>query len=437
MKRADNIIELFQNLNPIDFLTPEKKEFYVNLYQQEIEEIKVELLHGTQSNTTIYVSGQTGSGKTTALNFLPDDEINKHFVIEYFYANELLELDDIDIVDILLILCYELVGDSERLKLKLGKRIIEMGQQFRGELEKTIETSQSHETGTGADIRLGVSKFLNFFSAGVHADYRFNYEKRNVARQVLKPKLEDLLSLTNEIIDEYLSEKDPNNQKKLLIFLHDLNHMLNPESIRNLFIKNRYYLERLKAVKIVTIPVGLRALPMFQAEISFLGLKTKPNPMTSNSDDENQLIIHNKSLLKSIVEKRVTEGANLIDTDALNKAIDYSGGIVRQLIDILHHAARKAIANNSEQIYEHHVDDGMTGVRRKLTRSMIKKERIEMLDFIRRHHSSDTNNEDLFIEGTASNQIIVYKNQDLWYDVNPLIEDTVKSYATKLDEDND
>lgn len=440
MKRANNIIELFQNLNPIVFLTPEKKEFYVDLYPQDIKQIRVELLHDPQPNTTVYVSGQTGSGKTTALNFLPDSDIENKYIIEYFYSNQLLQLDDINIVDVLLMLCYKLAANSEKLTLKIGERITEMAQQLRGELEKTIQTSKAHNAGGGGSIELGIfPKFLSIFGhkSSLHADYRFNYEKRNVTRQVLSPKLEDLLALTNEIIDGYLSEKDPNNQKQLLIFLHDLNHIQDAKLIKELFIKNRYYLERLKAVKIITIPVGLRALPMFQAHINFLGLKTKQNPLTSGNEGENQAIEHNKNLLRTIIEKRISEEADLIEDKALDTAIEYSGGIVRQLIDILHQAARKVIANDGNYIYEHDVREGMKGVRRKLSRSLIKKERIEILDFIRQNYASNTNDEDLFIESAAANQVIVYKNDDFWYDINPLIQNTVKSHAAKLNEDND
>jgi len=446
MKRANNIIELFQNLSPIHFLTPDKEEFYVDLYPQDIKRIRVELLYDPQPNTTIYVSGQTGSGKTTALNFLPNNDIENKYIIEYFYSNQLLQLDDIDIVDVLLMLCYKLAGHSEKLTLKVGKRVTEMAQQLRSELEKTIQTSKTHNAGGGGDIEIGGDKevgifprFLNFFGHkfSLHADYRFNYEKRNIARQVLSPKLEDLLALTNEIIDAYLSEKDPNNQKQLLIFLHDLNHMQNAKIIKELFIKNRYYLERLKAVKIITIPVGLRALPMFQAHINFLGLKIKQNPLTPDNEEENQAIERNKNLLRAIIEKRISEAADLIEDKALDIAIEYSGGIVRQLIDILHQAARKVIANEGDYIYEHDVREGMTGVRRKLTRSLFKKERIEILDFIRQNYASNTNDENLFIESAAANQVVVYKNDDFWYDINPLIQNTVKSHAAKLNEDND
>lgn len=59
-----------------------------------------------------------------------------------------------------------------------------------------------------------------------------------------------------------------------------------------------------------------------------------------------------------------------------------------------------------------------------------------MLDFIRQKHSSNTQDEDMLIESAAANQIIVQKNDDIWYDINPLISNTVETYAANLTEND-
>jgi len=431
MEQDKDIKQFYKNLETIEYLTPDTNEFYVPLYERKIEKIRLKLLWGNVENKTIYVSGQTGSGKTTALNFLPNDEIHEQFVVEYFYANDVLELNNIDIVDILLMLCYRLVGDYEDLKLLLGERIIELGERLKGNLEKSIQTSKSHQGGLHMGILQQFSTiFGTQFNAG--ADYGFNREKKEVTRQVLRPQLKELLSLVNEIIQKYLDRKAPDTQKQLLIFFHDLNHMKNPVSIRGLFIDNLHYLESINAASIITIPVGLRALPLFSPEVTFLGLKTQKNPNTPENDTENQSIERNKNLLKAVIQKRIPAEKDLIEAKALDKAITYSGGIIRQLIDILLQATLEAKVNEDTYIYEHHVTNSLSNVREKLTRSLMLKGRIELLDFIRQNHSSDSGNEDLFIESAAANQIIEYRNDDIWYDINPLIENTVKTYAANL-----
>lgn len=225
MKRANNIIELFQNLNPAFFLKQEHTEFYVPLYEKEIGAIKVELINGLETYKTIYVSGQPGSGKTTALNFLPDESVHERFVIEYFYVQEVLGDGDIDVVDILLMLCYGLVRDNEELKLEIGKRIKNIGEQLRGELEISQESAKDNAASVEGGIGLSLPSFFRLFggNANVEANYKYNLETRNAVRRVLKPKLEDLLALLNEIIAKYLDNHTATN-KQLLLFMHDLNH---------------------------------------------------------------------------------------------------------------------------------------------------------------------------------------------------------------------
>ncbi len=432
MKEDESIVQFYKNLNPTQYLKPEDSQagFYVPLYEEEIEEIRLEVLLG-QPSETIYVSGQTGSGKTTALNFLPDKRIREQFIVEDFYANEVLQIDNVDIVDILMMLAFRMVRDYEDLKLKLGERILEIGEQLRGNLEKTEQTTKDES------MNLNVGLFAKFTAlvgqSNFGADYGFNQEKRKITRQVLKPQLEELISLVNEIIDRYMDKRVPKNDKKLLLFLHDLNHMIGAQHIKDLFINNRHYLEQIKAVKIITIPVGLRALPLFQPDIVFLGLKVKVNPNNPQSTD-NQKITNNQQLLKNIINKRIPNEADLIDEAVLDEAVNQSGGIVRQLVDILQRTCLKSMVDKENRIYENHLREGMGDVRRKLSRSIITKSHIQTLSLIQQKNIDyiDDDKLDLFIESAAINQIIVYKNDDIWYDINPLIENTVKTYAANL-----
>jgi len=186
MKRANNIIELFQNLNPIVFLKPEDTEFYVPLYEEEIGEIKVELLHGLGNYKTIYVSGQPGSGKTTALNFLPDTSVDEKFVIKRFYVKEVLGDNDIDIVDILLMLCYELIRNDEDLKLEMGERIKMIGEQLRDELKISEESTNENAASVEGKIGLSLPSFFRLFggNANVEANYKYNHETRNAVTEM-------------------------------------------------------------------------------------------------------------------------------------------------------------------------------------------------------------------------------------------------------------
>ena len=64
-----------------------------------------------------------------------------------------------------------------------------------------------------------------------------------------------------------------------------------------------------------------------------------------------------------------------------------------------------------------------------MSRAVISTNRINMLNTIRQENKPSTDNDELFINALISNQVIVYQNGVPWYDVNPIITDTVKKYS--------
>ncbi|MEN0048048.1 MAG: hypothetical protein AAF806_13395, partial [Bacteroidota bacterium] len=117
MKKAENIIELYRNLNPFKPLQPDAdKDQFINFYQNIIDDLRFQIIMGDIPQQTLYVTGQTGTGKTTALLFLPDDAINEQFEIINLMADDLFDLNDIDIIDILLRISFELIEGRESLQ---------------------------------------------------------------------------------------------------------------------------------------------------------------------------------------------------------------------------------------------------------------------------------------------------------------------------------
>jgi len=439
MKPASDLKTFYKNMSPTRFLTQNERDFYVNVYDQKIRELRLDLHTLETPNLTIYVSGQYGSGKTTALNFLPDDEINEDFEVILLMGSELFDLDDLEIVDILLMLSNQLVQEYDELKDIFRVRLERIAKSLQGRYEEVTEKQDGEESKKGMGVKgyfrtNPFSAFLSMFGAEVNAfgDYKLNYEKRRVVREVFIPSITDLLELTNEIIELFLDRRNPNRQKELLIIFHELNHIKNLKNIHRLFIRNRFYLEGIKARKVITVPVSLIPDPSFNAEVRFLGLKTQPSRLDKNpvsQDEANK----NCQSLKTIVRKRIATDTNILDEDALDRAVQESGGNIRQLVSILFFAARRVITLEGHSISKHHIPFGLTEMRRMLERSLVTSDKIELLDYIRRN-SVPAASEDLsiFMDCALANQILIYENSKYWYDLNPLIRETVSLYASRL-----
>ena len=202
-----------------------------------------------------------------------------------------------------------------------------------------------------------------------------------------------------------------------------------------LFVDNRSYLDGLRCKKIISVPVVLMTYGQFMEtrEVinDYIGLKLMPNPIVNGIDRTTQQTIEeNKNLLRKIVYKRIDPEVTLIDEEAIDYAIDHSGGVIRQFIKILSHAGRRVRRLKGEKISLNDVDYGADKVRQELEASLIGTEKIALLEEVRTTHKPSTKDRNLLIECLLANQILAFRNEPTWYSLNPLIEETVRIYAS-------
>jgi DNA polymerase III delta prime subunit len=163
----------------------------------------------------------------------------------------------------------------------------------------------------------------------------------------------------------------------------------------------------------------------------YIGLKLFPNPIINGIDRTTQQTIEgNVKLLKQIVYKRIDPEVELIDEEAIELAIEHSGGIIRQFIKILSHAGRRVRRLKGTKISVNDVDYGADKVRQELEASLIGTEKIALLEEVRTTHKPSTKDRNLLIECLLANQILAFRNEPTWYSINPLIEKTIEVYAS-------
>lgn len=441
---AKNINEFVNNLL-LGHLTTEEEHFYVPLYQDKLTEIRDRLIYDDLNYQTIYIMGQVGTGKTTALNFLPDQEINEKFEVVSLYATDLFDMNDIDIADVLLMIAHKLMKGHSILEKKFKSELERIQKKVEGTLseEKISQDGYKLEGGGGLGASIGnnpIGKFLGLLNAklNVFANIRMDKNSRLIVREVFNASPRDIFGLTNKIIEIY-NEKIVSKGKKLLLVINELDHVRNGDKIMKLFVDNRYYLDHLKCRKVISVPVVLMTFGEFKEtrEVTndYIGLKLTTNPIVefSNSNVLAQ-IEHNKVMLRQIALKRISEDVNLINTDALEVAIEKSGGILRQYIKILSHAGRRVRRSKGQKISLDDVEFGASRVRQELESSLIGAEKITLLEEVRLRHNPTSDNKDLLIECLLANQILAFKNEPTWYSLNPLLENTVKIYASTFAE---
>lgn len=438
---ARTLRELYNNLNPLEFLTKENRHFYVDVYGHIIAEIRKDLLWSDEPRQTIYITGQSGSGKTTALNFLPNDDIEAEFIVKRFDGNKLLDLTDVSVIDLFLMLAFELVEGNDELERIYLKKLSQMRGLHEGRLagETVSELKEMDEKGQGVKAGLGF-KFLDFINTGT--DFFYNYrnsrEQRDITRKVLTFKKHELRDLVNEVIERYLETMD-NENKRLLIVFNELDHIKDWPTIEELFLGgDRYLLEGLKCKKIISLPVILKIKPFKDKVIYFLGLKLSSNPNHPEQDIKEEVAEH-KEKLRQVIHARIAPEAELIQPKALDHAIKLSGGIIRQLVNILRFAILRA-GTEAVKISLNDVQNGAEAFRPVLRDSLVTPDKILLLEKFRSTHffmSDHQSDNELLTDLFLANQVILYENGDPWCDVNPLIREVVTTYAQRIKQDND
>jgi hypothetical protein len=432
MKRADNINELV-NVFTIDALNPEDhKEFHAPIYEEISEEIRQTLIFENELPfQTVYLSGQSGSGKTTVLNFLPNDEVQESLHAKKVYAHNLFanNLDEIDITHLLVQLAGSLIQDSEILKKRFIDKLEEIGKQYRG----ILKTSTTQEFGTKNSVGIGASMglnslgaFLGLIKAGVDVFGNISTDDsyRKVVKEAFAFRLLDLFNLVSDIIQYYEDYYLPDG-KKLLLIINELDHIKKWEVIENIFISSRYFLEKLPCKKVISVPIVLNHMPEFlrssDASLVYKTISLKSNEASGSP------CFKDREILKDVIDRRI-ENKHLIDEESITIAIDFSGGNIRQMLQLVAMSGRKTRLRKQDTVTEIYMNEAVQERRNQLEGGLAG-DNLSLLAYIYKNKFTDNNSQeskDKFIQLVIVNFVFSYENGEKWLQINPLIENKIK-----------
>lgn len=436
MKKATNINEFANNLIPENFLKLEDKDVYVPIYEELLKVLRDMVIKDEVESQAFFVSGQAGTGKTTALNFFTTETLEKQYSIKYINMRDFLDLSDVDIIDFLLAFAFAMVKDTP-LAQKYYERLVDIQRKHEGEIEEVVERESAKKIGAGAAAEVSAKGgFLNFIKlkADVFSNIKLDKVHREKTREIFKLKKPFLRDLINELLENYIEKITKG--KNLLVIIDDLDKMRKIEQINSIFIDNRNYIFSLKCKKIISIPTYLTKMPEIsnysQYPICQFVLRLKPNPFNGEpAKKEKEKIEANRQMLREVIKCRVREKITLIDDDALEVAIEKSGGIIRQLIKIVWVAAVNVRTLGGAKISPDDIKEAVDKLRNDMARTIISTNKINLLYTVLNKNVPVSETSTAFIELLQANNVVAYENGEPWYEVNPIISNTVKVYAER------
>lgn len=400
--KADTLKEIYR-VFAYEPLTKDDFGYYVER-ESPRESFRIGLLCGGKR---YLLAGHSGCGKSTELIRL-SDELKDDFFVVYFSVEGELDIDDLQCEDVLVAIGLKIFREVKKLEEdglieKLNTDIIDDFYKFLSDVTEIKVEERIKEKGFGAKIA-----YLLSFSGWLKSESRTRVEMRT--------KLEHRLSDLIERIDNMARESEIKTKKPVLVIVDDLEKIPRIDAARKLFYEDIGVLLQIKPRMVYTIPISLILDPIFaQIKARFDDDQTLPN--IKIKDRNNKMLEAGMEFFENFVDNRVGN-KQLIEKEALNFAIEMSGGVLGQFVNIIRNSSIYALRDGEDCIKKKHIELYVHKERRSFDR-FLSHEDIEFLKEI--HYKKDARDGNTLLALLHSLSILEYQNDDNWFDVNPIV----------------
>jgi Cdc6-like AAA superfamily ATPase len=436
---AKNIVELYANLEVYNGLSEENLAFYVPLFEDKFRRLESTLAYSNSYNDTIYLMGQTGTGKTTVVDYLfsKSERLKQKYVFL-----EIDFLDDKNSTDY-----YDTNFNSIELFLIMFSKVFSIAEKYvsKPDLEKLTQKLKAIEDKQNIqykDTTVNQWSFADLLAEGLYKlglGWNIDMARRETIRRLYQNSFKEILELLNELIAK--TQQAFTDGKVLLLFLDGLEKLRATEVITKIFNQeNADKFRQIQCRKLIVKPIDSSAQTSNTAADSnreiLICTKVFHNPLDPNYNEnqQQQSIIEEYRAFREIIHKRIDASAgNLIDDDALELAIQKSGGILNDYLDILKSAIIYADVAASKIVRKEHVEGTCTEFEfNKSGTFATDAKAIRLLYHILDNHSCPDDEDlsgDVFLRQMLINNIVIGKNGVRCFYVHPLIQKTVNVYG--------
>ncbi|MFW3426985.1 hypothetical protein ACN9KI_08935 [Aliarcobacter butzleri] len=382
-----------------------------------------------EKKVKILFAGHTGSGKSTELNRLVS-EIHKQYAVVKFSVKETndpftLQYEDLLVSSINKVL--EFLNDYKDFPFKeLDSKILEEFNNwfFSTEKIKEIVSSTDISTEAGLQGKLPFLSILNIYTK-LSLKLKLSGKEKVIYKQDLQKNFTQLLNISKKL----LSNIEELLQKEIILIIEDLDK-IDTQKAKEIFIENNVIISEIPLTTIYTVPIFL----MHSTEMSSLNGNVYRNillPMiktrTKNSYKEEYPEGINK--IKELVSKRMD--ISLFEKeDDLNLLIIKTGGVFRDLFQVIVNASESAIYNNRKQInfnddIRYYLNIVKSSYYRALSgssqRNISPEDIITKLKELHEKNIIKPMAIDQIILEALRLQVLIEYNGDGWYGLHPLV----------------
>ncbi len=302
--------------------------FYINRPGNPIAELIDALVAPFYRPPKFFFSGHRGCGKSTELlHLMGHPDIQKKYWPINFSIREETDIIDIDFRDVLLAIGGRLFREYRKKGGELPDQLLKELDGWKGKVEKNVTTILD---GRLSNFELGASIDAFFANAGMKM--KLEPATRVELRQIVETDITGLIAIINHVVTAIYS-----TERRIPLLLIDDMDKPDLEKARTIFHDRREIMLQPNCAIVYTVSSALFYSKEFDAirdQALFL-----PNINLHADRTRDTESVTGDQTMKRFVALRMN--LDLIEAEALELAVTYSGGVFRELARIL----RTAIGN--------------------------------------------------------------------------------------------
>jgi hypothetical protein len=379
--------------------------FYIDRPGNPIAELIDALIAPFYRPPKFFFSGHRGCGKSTELlHLMSNTAIQKKYWPINFSIREETDIIDIDFRDVLLAIGGRLYREYRKKGGELPEQLLKELDRWKGRVEKNVTTILD---GRLSGFELGASVDAFFANAGMKM--KLEPATRVELRQIIETDITGLIGIINQIVAAIYSSE----RRIPLILIDDMDKPA-LDKARTIFHDRREIMMQPNCAIVYTVSSALFYSKEFDAirdQALFL-----PNINLHPAQKPDVHLADGYETLKRFVSVRMDPA--LIDADALELAVTYSGGVFRELARVLRTAIGRARRNNDPKITLDDVECAAIEIRNEYRR-ILDREDIKFLKKVK-----DSNHLEYSDRLTPLLQLLAlleYRDEENWCDVHPVL----------------
>jgi energy-coupling factor transporter ATP-binding protein EcfA2 len=416
--RSAKFIQAAQNLELTPLLDLAQIDaFRIDYGRKTIQGLKNKLK--VDVNPKVIFTGHTGSGKSTLLaRFAQEMSENGKFVAFFSIAN-MVEMSQVNHINVLYSIALTLMIRAEEESVSILPRIKkDLEEWFMTTKTKTYSDELKGELNEGFDV-------FKMLSGKLHKENSFR-EEIKITYEASVRDLVDKIELIAGVIQA-------NTNREVLIIIDDLDK-LSIKDARSIYHDNLNSLISPRIPIVFTIPIAVVRDSEISGSLRVLGepqLLSVPKfySQTTAHQINSQPVLENVQILQNIIKKRID--SDLIEEETMYKMVLLSGGLLRELVRISRQCCEEcllALDDNPDDNLK--IDDEILAravktVRNSFARALGTNDFKILRDVYDKFMPPDTM-EPAFLNLLHTLCVLEYENDDLWYDLHPIIVDLLQ-----------